>query len=280
MGSKLAVFVCSGKGAGADTRKVQRPELQVFAWPRSTALDFELGTLDAGVDASLPVIRVRISRRRRHGLTSKMTVTKLQIWAGACLIVMLAAGYSGAEDVGSLSEFRDDKFRYRFLYPTDWKLEALPEGEADQTVRLRLRGIAGSSFLVIIENTRQLLSKREFRADPKADQRVETMMRETLEHTYRSISKNMGALAMQFGEKRNLSDESAVKYYLATLHAMKSGSPVIVAGLHAYPFSKDYSVNFIMTAFHRGNAAENQILIEVFNSFRLLDEIPTLPKAP
>ena len=193
---------------------------------------------------------------------------------------MLAAGYGSAENLGSLSEFRDDKFGYRFFYPTDWKLETLPEGESNQTVRLRLRGVAGSSFLVVIENTARPLSKSEFQADPNADKRVQSMMRETLEQTYRSISKNLGALAMQFGEKRNLSDESAVKYYLATLHAMKTGSPVIVAGVHAYPYSKDYSVNFIMTAFHRGNAEENQILMVVFNSFRLLDEIPMLPKTP
>ncbi len=209
-----------------------------------------------------------------------MKNAKLQVWARACLIVMLAAGYCSAENLGSLSEFRDDKFGYRLFYPSDWKLEALPEGDANQAVRLRLYGIGGSSFLVVIENTVRTLSKREFRADPNAGNKVESMMRQTLEQTYRSISKNLGALAMQFGEKRNLSDEYAVKYYLATLHAMKTGSPVIVAGVHAYPFSKDYSVNFIMTAFHRGNAQENQILTEVFNSFRLLDDIPLLPRAP
>lgn len=203
-----------------------------------------------------------------------MKLVRMQVWAGACFIVLLAAGYCGAESLGSLSEFRDDKFGYQFSYPTDWKLEALPEGEADQAIRLRLHGLAGSSFLVVIEKTIQPLSKHEFRADPNADKKVESMMRETLEQTYRSISENLGALAMQFGEKRNLSDENAVKYYLATLHAMKTGSPIIVAGVHAFPFSKAYSVNFIMTAFHRGNAEENQVLSVVFNSFRLLEGSP------
>jgi tRNA(Ile)-lysidine synthase TilS/MesJ len=55
---------------------------------------------------------------------------------------------------------------------------------------------------------------------------------------------------------------------------MKTGNPVIVAGTHVYPFAKDYSVNFIMTAFHRGKAPENQLLTAVFNSFRLLDSPP------
>jgi hypothetical protein len=52
---------------------------------------------------------------------------------------------------------------------------------------------------------------------------------------------------------------------------MKTGNPIIVAGTHVYPFAKDYSINFIMTAYHRGNAEESALLTAVFNSFRLLD---------
>ncbi|MGH7929967.1 MAG: hypothetical protein ACREQV_19490 [Candidatus Binatia bacterium] len=59
---------------------------------------------------------------------------------------------------------------------------------------------------------------------------------------------------------------------------MKTGSPVVVAGTHVYPFSKAYSVNFMMTAFHRRNDAESQLLTAVFNSFRMLDA--PAPKAP
>jgi hypothetical protein len=117
----------------------------------------------------------------------------------------------------------------------------------------------------------------EFQADPKANKKVETMMRQTLEQTYHAISKNLGALAMKTGERLDLSDDQAVKFYLATLHPMKAGSPVVVAGTHVYPFSKDYSVNFIMTAFHRGDTAESQVLTAVFNSFRMLD-VPSPPK--
>jgi hypothetical protein len=197
--------------------------------------------------------------------------TNVKILARALLLVALAVGYGSAQERGTLSEFRDEEFDYRFLYPVEWKLDSLPEGEANPGMRVRLRGPAGSSFVVIIERTGQPLSKLEFQADRNAGKRVEAMMRQTLDQTYRAISKSLGALAMKTGEKRNLSDDYAVKYYLATLNQMKTGSPVIVAGTHAYPFSKDYSVNFIMTAFHRGNAAENQLLTTVFNSFRMLD---------
>ena len=200
---------------------------------------------------------------------------RLKIWARAFLICALAGGYAAAEEGGTLREFRDEEFGYRFVYPVEWKLDSLPEGEANPGMRVRLRGTAGSSFVVIIERTGQPLSKLEFQADRNAGKRVEAMMRQTMDQTYRAISKSLGALAMKTGEKRNLSDDYAVKYYLATLNQMRTGSPVVVAGTHAYPFSKDYSVNFIMTAFHRGNAAENQLLTTVFNSFRMLD-----PAAP
>jgi len=208
-------------------------------------------------------------------MTARIGRTNLKILARALLLVALAVGYGSAQERGALSEFRDEEFGYRFLYPAEWKLDSLPEGEANPGMRVRLRGPAGSSFVVIIERTGQPLSKLEFQADRNAGKRVEAMMRQTLDQTYRAISKSLGALAMKTGEKRNLSDDYAVKYYLATLNQMKTGSPVIVAGTHAYPFSKDYSVNFIMTAFHRGNAAENQLLTTVFNSFRMLD-----PAAP
>jgi len=196
------------------------------------------------------------------------------------LILTLLVRFSFAQERGTLSEFRDEEFGYRFLYPVEWKLDSLPEGEANPGMRVRLRGPAGSSFVVIIERTGQPLSKLEFQADRNSGKRVEAMMRQTLDQTYRAISKSLGALAMKTGEKRNLSDDYAVKYYLATLHQMKTGRPVVVAGTHAYPFSKDYSVNFIMTAFHRGNAAENQLLTTVFNSFRMLDGSAEPPKGP
>jgi hypothetical protein len=203
-------------------------------------------------------------------MTGKSATTYFKLWP-VLLVFTLLTSYGWPEELGKLSEFKDDKYAFRFLYPADWKLEPLPEGEKNPGMRVRLRGPAGSSFIVVVEKTGQPLSKLEFQTEPKAAKKVETMMRQTLEQTYRSISKNLGALSMKTGERLNLSDDNAVKFYLATLHTMKTGNPVVVAGTHVYPFSKDYSVNFIMTAFHRGNAAENQVLTGVFNSFRMIE---------
>jgi hypothetical protein len=203
-------------------------------------------------------------------MSGKSALTHRKVWP-ALLVLVLLAGYGAAQEPAKVNEFRDDRYGFRFLYPAEWRLEPLPEGEKNAAMRVRLRGPAGSSFMVIVEQTGQALSKLEFQADPKAPKRVETMMRQTLEQTYRSISKNLGALSMKTGERLNLSDEHAVKFYLATLNTMKTGNPIVVAGTHVFPFSKDYSVNFIMTAFHRGNATENQVLTRVFNSFRMIE---------
>jgi hypothetical protein len=194
----------------------------------------------------------------------------MRLWT-ALLAFMLLASYGAAQEKGKLKEFRDDQYLFRFLYPADWKLEPLPEGEKNPAMRARLLGPSGSSFVAIVEKTSQPLSKLELQPGPQAKKRVETMMRQTLEQTYHAISKNLGAVSMKTGERLNLTDETAVKFYLATLHSMKTGNPVVVAGTHIYPFSKDYSVNFIMMAFHRGNAAENQVLTAVFNSFRMIE---------
>jgi len=207
-------------------------------------------------------------------MTERIGKTSLRILLRALLICVFAAGYGAAQERGPLSEYRDERFGYHFLYPSEWKLEKLPEGEANPGMRVRLRGPSGSSFVVIIERTGQPLSKLEFQADPKAGKRVAAMMRQALEQTYRAISKSLGALSMKTGERRDLSDEHGIKFYLATLNRMKTGNPVVVAGTHAYPFAKDYSINFIMTAYHRGDAGESALLTAVFNSFRIIDSPP------
>jgi hypothetical protein len=211
-------------------------------------------------------------------MKSKITAQASKLWLPALLLFVLATAHGVAQERDKLSEFKDEAYAYRFLYPADWKLESLPEGEKNPAMRVRLRGPSGSSFVVIVERTGKPLSQLEFQADPKAENRIQAMMRQTLEQTYRSISKNLGALAMKTGDRLNLSDDHAVKFYLATLHPMKTGSPVVVAGTHVYPFAKDYSINFVMTAFHRGNAAESQLLTAVFNSFRMLDGSAAPPK--
>jgi hypothetical protein len=106
------------------------------------------------------------------------------------------------------------------------------------------------------------------------------MIEQIITQIYQSISASIKAVNMKVGERRDLSNEFAIKFYIATLNEMKNGKPIIVAGIHAFPFNKDYSINFTMTTFYDPAATqENQRLTDVFNSFRLIGE-PQAGNAP
>ena len=173
-------------------------------------------------------------------------------------------------------EYYDWDYGYVFEYPASWKLQRLPEGDANRDIRLLLQGTEGSSFMVVVDKTKTTLKKADFDNGSERTQRVGAMMQQTITQIYQSISESIKAVNMKVGERRDLSNEFGVKFYIATLNEMKNGKPIIVAGIHAFPFNKDYSVNFTMTTFYDPAATqENQRLTEVFNSFRLIGEPQT-----
>ena len=174
---------------------------------------------------------------------------------------------------GGLEEYFDRDYGYVFQYPAGWKLQTLPEGDADRDMRLLLQGTEGSSFMVVVDKTKAVLKKTDIENSTEQTQRVTAMMEQTIKQIYQSISESIKAVNMKVGERRDLSNEFGVKFYIATLNEMKNGKPIIVAGIHAFPFNKDYSINFTMTTFYDPAATqENQRLTDVFNSFRLIGE--------
>ena len=176
----------------------------------------------------------------------------------------------------NVEEYYDRDYGYVFQYPASWKLQRLPEGDANRDIRLLLQGPEGSSFMVVVDKTKATLKKTDFENDSERTQRVGAMMQQTITQIYQSISESIKAVNMKVGERRDLSNEFGVKFYIATLNEMKNGKPIIVAGIHAFPFNKDYSVNFTMTTFYDPAATqENERLAEVFNSFRLIGEPQT-----
>jgi hypothetical protein len=176
----------------------------------------------------------------------------------------------------NVEEYYDRDYGYVFQYPASWKLQRLPEGDANRDIRLLLQGMEGSSFMVVVDKTKATLKKTDFENDSERTQRVGAMMQQTITQIYQSISESIKAVNMKVGERRDLSNEFGVKFYIATLNEMKNGKPIIVAGIHAFPFNKDYSVNFTMTTFYDPAATqENERLAEVFNSFRLIGEPQT-----
>jgi hypothetical protein len=196
--------------------------------------------------------------------------------ACSLLVVLLFAAFQPAHAQLNLQEYYDREYGYFFNHPATWKLHRMPEGDANSDSRVILQGPNNSSFMVIIDRTQGILKKTDFENSSDRMQRVGEMMEQTIAQIYRTISTNMKSLDMKIGERRDLSNEVGVKFYVATLHTMKVGKPVIVAGIHAFPFDKDYSVNFILTAFWNPAATqENEMLTEVFNSFHLMGEPQT-----
>jgi hypothetical protein len=197
----------------------------------------------------------------------------LRLLVDSLLVVLVLVASHPARAQVKLQEYYDRDYGYMFQYPATWKLERLPEGDANKDIRLLLQGPEGSSFMVIVDKAKTILKKADFENGSERIQRVGAMMQQTVDQIYRSISEDIKAVNMKVGERRDLSNEFGVKFYIATLNEMKNGKPIIVAGIHAFPFNKDYSVNFTMTTFYDPAATqENQGLTEVFNSFRLIGE--------
>jgi hypothetical protein len=218
------------------------------------------------------LIKIAGERQRlKMGITMLKRLLALT-WSLLLVIIFANSAPSAAEI--EVREFYDKEYGYEFQYPANWKIRPLPEGQANNAVRVMLQGPNAGSFTVVIDKTKRP-KKSEFVDPIERTRRVDEMMQQTVEQIYRSISAGIKALRMKVGERRDLSNEFGVKFYIATLHTMKEGKPIIVAGIHSFPFDKDYSINFTMTTFWDPAAAhENEAMTGVFNSFRLRGEAP------
>jgi hypothetical protein len=198
------------------------------------------------------------------------------IFLSAVVSVIFSISYAQElKEQPELAQYRDPQYGYSFRYPANWQLRNLPEGAANEDIRVLLQSPKGNSFMVIVEKRGQNMSKSEFDADAGRQSQINQLMQQTSDQIYQTIAKNMRAVESKIGERTDLSNEAGIKYYISTWHKLKTGKPVIVAGIHCHPFSKNYSVNFMMTAFFDSAAEkDNAMMTVVFNSFRLLEESP------
>jgi hypothetical protein len=204
---------------------------------------------------------------------------QLSLWSLILLILLVLVESPLTSAQTNLQAYYDKDYGYEFQYPASWKLQQFPEGDANKDIRLMLQGPDNSSFMVIVDKTNQSLKKADFEDEFERTRRVGEMMQQTIVQIYQSISQSIKAVNMKVGERRDLSNDAAVKFYIATLNTMKTGKPIIVAGIHTFPFNKDYSINFTMTTFWDPAAKqENEVLMQVFNSFHLIGE-PQPPSA-
>jgi hypothetical protein len=189
-------------------------------------------------------------------------------------VAFFIAGVAQAQE--HVKEYWDKEYGYEFSYPAGWALQEFPEGQANRDMRVLLQGPNGSSFMVVVEKLPKPLTREEFDANPDKHKAVEKLIQQSIADVYATVSRNLKAAEMKVGTVTDLSTETGVKYYISTLHLMKSGRPIIVAGIHAIPFSQNYRIDFIMTTFW-DKAAEkhNDVLKTVFNSFHLVGESGT-----
>ena len=175
-----------------------------------------------------------------------------------------------------LKQYWDKDYGYEFTYPEGWALQEFPEGAANRDMRVLLQGLNGSSFMVVVEKLPKPYKREEFEASPEKRETVKKLMEQTVADVYALVSSNLKANSMKVGALTDLSTDFGIKYYISTLHAMKTGRPIIVAGIHEIPFSRSYRIDFIMTAFWDKKAEkQNETLKEVFNSFHLIGENAT-----
>jgi hypothetical protein len=200
-------------------------------------------------------------------LVKKGTVTFI-LWVTVAFFI---AAVAQAQE--RVKDYWDKEYGYEFSYPAGWALQEFPEGQANRDMRVLLQGPDGSSFMVVVGKLPKPFTREEFDASPDKHETVEKLIQQTISDVYTTVSRNLQATAMKVGTVTDLSSETEIKYYISTLHTMKNGRPIIVAGIHEIPFSQDYRIDFIMTTFW-DKAAEkhNETLKAVFNSFHMVGE--------
>lgn len=212
---------------------------------------------------TLAVMRRRFSRN-----ANGKSLLWLVLWLG---FGSFAAAQAHAQT--GVKQYWDKDYGYEFAYPAGWAMQEFPEGETNRDMRVLLQGPNGSSFMVVVEKLDEPVTRQEFEANPDKHGFVEKLMQQTVADVYTPVSRNLKAVNMKVGALTDVTTDLAIKYYISTLHSMKSGRPIIVAGIHAIPFSKNYRIDFIMTAFWEKSAEkQNDTLKAVFNSFRLIGE--------
>ena len=199
---------------------------------------------------------------------TKKGALALVVWLWVAFFI---AGTAQAQ--GRVKEYWDKEYGYEFSYPAGWALQEFPEGQANRDMRVLLQGPNGSSFMVVGEKLPKPLTREEFNANPDKHGTVEKLIQQSIADVYATVSHNLKAAEMKVGTVTDLSSETGIKYYISTLHMMKSGRPIIVAGIHVIPFSKIYRIDFIMTTFwDKAAAKHNDVLKTVFNSFNMVGE--------
>lgn len=171
-----------------------------------------------------------------------------------------------------IAEYTDNDYDYVFQFPTDWKMKKAPEVGDSGEIRVLLQGPI-CTVSATISKIGTVVTAKQFKDHPNRDKIAESMMNLTVEEVYKKASKEVHATRMVVAEKEMLPSDSGIKFYISTLHfAGEKNVPMGLAGIHLYPFNKDYLINFVMGTPLKDAKEENETCDKVFNSFHLVGE--------
>ena len=175
-----------------------------------------------------------------------------------------------------IMEYTDNEYKYTFQFPADWKMQKVPPTNEMGEVRVLLQSPHHkSSVMVLVGHIEKGVNKTKFNNSPKRNEIVERLIDLTIEKVYKKTSKDMKATRMVVTERKIDNSEIGIKFYISTLHYVEKEIPMVVAGMHAFPFGKNYIIGFIMTnILDPKDDKEKKTFTSIFNSFHLVGEKP------
>ena len=195
-------------------------------------------------------------------------------------VLVLVLFMVGAEETFAYTkmlEYTDNKYDFRFQFPSNWKTKEIFENDEFGEIRVLLQGPRASSIMVMVDPLEKKITRNQFRKNPDFNKLVQRMMDLTVDQVYRRTSKRMHSSKMIVLEKRIRPSKVGIKFYISTLHYI-NGVPLGLAGLHAIPFGKDHTIGFVMSSILDSQTMEdNATFKRIFNSFYLIGDDPIPP---
>jgi hypothetical protein len=168
-------------------------------------------------------------------------------------------------------EFADKEYGYAFDYPADWTMLEVPKGSVFGEVRVFLKGSV-CSISALVSRMGLILPEKQPEGGPNNHQLAEVIMNNMVEVLYRNLSKGNGAADMVVAEKKVWPSNKGIEFFISTTHFVpEENTPTDVAGIHHYPFNRDYMIHFIlMVEANHDDIEENTTCTNAFQSIRFV----------
>jgi hypothetical protein len=147
--------------------------------------------------------------------------------------------------------------------------------------RIVVRGPDRSVLTALVEKQESPITGEMFRSNPNRRALIKDLINGILDRIYRKISKESEATRMIVNKEKVYTSRIGIRFTIHTAHLFDEGPPMLLNGIHTFPFDKDYMVSFLMkTWVGRKSPGESERLTRIFNSFHLLQERNPSPPSP